>query len=206
MSWLSSLLHPERGYKKAGNTLDRYYTEGQGYIRPYQQHGLDEFPTLQEQLNKLMNPAGLQDEWMKNYIESEQAKRTKTLAQNQGLDAASSMGLLGSTPALGAIQEGTTNIGLQDRQNYLDALMQKYLQGINGAMGIYNTGANAGNQLANNALNTGNNQAQLKYGQTNAQGSMLGNLIGGGLSLGLPPILNNLMPNSTRPWSYTGGR
>ena len=41
MSWLSSFLHPEKGYKAAQEQLDKYYQQAQGNLQPYNQNGLD---------------------------------------------------------------------------------------------------------------------------------------------------------------------
>lgn len=183
MSWLDSFLHPEKGYEKGQDQLDQYYQQGQGYLQPYNQFGQDAHGDYSAAMKKLLDPAALQNEWMKNYTESDAAKNTAMMAKNNGLDAASSLGLNGSNTALNAIQGGTTNIGLQDRQNYMGDLMQKYLAGAGIAGNIFNTGAGAAGAMSNNAMNMGNNSAQMAYGEQNAPGDLFGKLLGTGVGI-----------------------
>ncbi len=132
-------------------------------------------------MKRLLDPAGLQNEWAKGYTQSESSKNAMKMAQENGLDAASGLGLMGSNTALNAIQGGTSNIALNDRQNYMDNLMQKYLAGAGIAGNMYNTGANAAGAMSNNAMNMGNNSAQMAYGQANAPGDLFGKLVGAGV-------------------------
>ncbi len=149
-------------------------------------------------MNKLLDPAALQAEWMKNYTESPTAKYTEGLAQEHGLDAASGLGLMGSNTALSAIQGGTTQIGLDDQQRYLDNLMQKYLAGTNIAGNIFNTGANAANNMSQNAMNMGQNSAQMAYGQQAAPNSMMMNMMGSA-----PGFASSIKENA-KGWSFGG--
>ena len=55
----------------------------------------------------------------------------KSRAQEQGLSAASSMGLLGSTPALQAIQAGRSQISNADKHQYLSDLMESIYMVLN---------------------------------------------------------------------------
>jgi hypothetical protein len=185
MSWLSSFFNPGKGYEEGQKQLENYYNQGQGYLQPYNNFGQSQQGTLQEYINNLKNPAKLQDEWVKNYKESEAAKNTENMAQQQGLDAASSMGLMGSSPALQAIQGGTANIAAQDRQNYLNDLMQKYVTGAGLSQNIYGVGANTAGQQSTNAMNMGVNSANNTINRENAGGNTFGGLLGlGGSILG----------------------
>lgn len=205
MSWLSSFLHPERGYEEAQKELDKYYQQAQQYQQPYMQHGEEAYGGLSGAMNSLLNPEELYSQWSGGYQESPAAKYAEESARNRGLDAASSLGLMGSTPALQAIQAGTSRIGAEDRQNYLNDLMQKYLSGIGVAQNIYGTGANAAGQLGQNAMNMGQNAAQMKYNQTNAQGNLFGNLLGTGASFA-GGLVGNYLNNKWNPMgSYGGG-
>jgi hypothetical protein len=190
MSWLDpfdiggkfdSFMHPEKGYKKGQEQLDKYYQQGQGYLNPYNQFGQSAYGNYSDAMKRLLDPAALQAEWTKGYSESPSAKNAEAMAQQHGLDAASGMGLMGSNTALNAIQGGTTQIGLDDRQNYLDNLMQKYLAGAGIAGNIFNTGAGAASSMSNNAMNMGNNSAQMAFGQQNAPGDLFGKLLGTGI-------------------------
>lgn len=192
MSWLDpfdiggkfdSFMHPEKGYKKGQEQLDKYYQQGQGYLQPYNQFGQDAYGNYSDAMKKLLDPAALQNEWAKGYTESDAAKNTAMMAKENGLDAASSLGLNGSNTALNAIQGGTTNIGLQDRQNYMNDLMQKYLAGAGIAGNIFNTGAGAAGSQSNNAMNMGGNSAQMAFGQQNAPGDLFGKLLGTGIGI-----------------------
>ncbi len=199
MGWLSSFLHPEKGYDKAQGQLDKYYGQAQGYQQPYNQAGFGQAGNLQNYINSLMDPQALQDKWSKGYQTSEAAKNTMGLAQQHGLDAASSMGLMGSSPALNVIQAGTSAIGAEDKQNYLNDLMQKYMQGAGLSQGMYNTGANAAGGMGQNAMNMGQNSAQMQYGKENAPGNLFGNIIGTGAGL-----LGGYLGGGKSPW-HTGG-
>jgi hypothetical protein len=183
MSWLSSFLHPEKSYNAAQEQLDKYYQEAQGNLQPYNQNGHDAYGGLNEAMKNLLNPAGLQDEWSKNYKESDLAKQNEAMASQSGLNAAQQMGLNGSSPAIQAIQSGTSGIVAEDRQKYLDDLMKKYMTGIGVGENIYGTGANSANALSQNAMTQGTNSAQTQFNTNNAQGDLFGKLLGGGAGL-----------------------
>ena len=187
MSWLSNWLNPGRGYEKGQEQLDKYYQQGQGYQQPYNQNGQGQYGNLNEYIQNLMNPEALQSKWAEGYSESPAAKQAEQLAQEHGLNAASSMGLTGSNTALNAIQQGSSQIGLNDRQNYLDNLMQKYMAGAGLSQGIYNTGAQAGGQMGQNAMNMGGESANMAFGKQNAPGQMFNDLL------------------KTGAYAYTGG-
>jgi len=207
MSWLSSFLHPERGYDKAQEQLDKYFNQSQGYLTPYNQYGQNAYGDINEAMKKLLNPAGLQDEWIKNYKESEAAKNAEAMASEHGLNAASSMGLMGSSPALQAIQAGTSEISANDRQNYLDNLMQKYLAGIGIGQDIFGKGANAASQLSQNANQMGQNSAEMAYGKQNAPGKLFENLLNTGLNLGTSYLTGGMGKGNygRGVWSTGGG-
>lgn len=182
MSWLDSFLHPEKGYQAGQGQLDKYFQQGQGYLNPYNQYGQNAYGDYSTAMKRLLDPAGLQNEWAKGYTESDSAKNTAKMAQENGLDAASGLGLMGSNTALNAIQGGTTKIGMDDRQNYMNDLMQKYLAGAGIAGNIFGTGASAAGGMSNNAMNMGNNSAQMAYGEQNSPGDLFGKLIGTGIA------------------------
>lgn len=178
MSWLSSFMHPGRGYEKGQEELDKYYKQSQGYLDPYNQQGMSQYANLNDYIKNLMDPQALQDKWSQGYQTSGAAKNAQDMASQQGLNAASSMGLMGSNTALNAMQQGTSHIGMEDRQNYLNDLMQKYMQGAGLSQGIYGQGANAANAMSQNAGNMGQNSAQMAYGRQNAGGNMFSNILG----------------------------
>lgn len=205
MSWLSSFLHPGKGYEKGQEQLDKYYNQAQGNLQPYNQNGLDQYSNLNEFIKNLMNPEALQNKWAEGYKESPSAIQAEKMAQEHGLNAASSMGLMGSNTALNATQAGTTQIGLDDRQNYLDNLMQKYMAGAGLVQGAYGTGANAAGQMGQNAMNMGQNSAEMAYGKQNAGGNMLSGLIGQGIGLAGSALGGPMGGALAKRWNLSGG-
>ncbi len=197
MSWLSKFLDPGAGYRDAQKEQDKYnqmahqfYQQGQQYQQPYANYGQEVHAPLNNAMMELMNPQALQDKWTSGYQQSAASKQDEERARQHGLNAASSLGLSGSQPALEAIQAGTSNIGMQDRDNYLNSLMQKYLSGIGVAGNMFNTGANAasnmgGNamQMGQNAMRMGENASQNRFNESNAPGDMFGKLLGVGAGL-----------------------
>ncbi len=205
MSWLSKFLHPEKGYEKGQEQLDKYYQQGQGFLQPYNQFGQNAYGDINQAMKNLLNPEELQNKWAQGYTESPQAKQAEAMAQEHGLNAASGLGLMGSGTALDAIQSGTTQIGLNDRQNYMDNLMQKYLAGAGIGQNIFGQGANAANAMSGNAMNMGQNSAQMAYGKENAQGNLFGNLLGAGIGLAGSALGGGMFGGKgTNPWT-TGG-
>ncbi len=218
MSWLSNWLNPGRGYQKGQEQLNDYYgqtqaryNQGQGYLDPLRQQGQAQYGNMQQYIQNLMNPQALEDKWSKGYKESDAAKGLEGLANEHGLNAASSLGLMGSAPALQAIQAGTTGIAAQDRQNYMKDLMDKYMQGAGLTQGLYNTGAQAAGQMGvnamgsgQNAMNMGQNSANMAYGQQNAGGDLFSKLLGGAAGL-FGGYLGNQNFGQKSPWN-TGGR
>lgn len=178
---LAGLLNPGRAYKKAQRTLDQYYNQGQQTLSPFIQQGQAAYEPLYGAMENLLNPEQLYNQWSQGYEMSPYAQDLMSRAQTQGLDAASSMGLLGSTPALQALQAGTTQIYNQDRSNYLNDLMDKYFKGAGLAQNLYGAGQNAASNFGQNAMNMGQQSSQLTYGQNQAGPSMLAGLLGLGV-------------------------
>lgn len=203
MGWLSSFLHPDKGYKKGQEQLDKYYNQGQGYLKPYNQFGQDAYGPLSGAMQSLLDPTKLEGNWVNSYNESPSALNTERMAQEHGLNAASGLGLMGSNTALNAIQGGTAQIGLDDRQNYLNDLMQKYLAGAGIAGNIFNTGANTASSMSGNAMNMGQNSAQMAYGKQNAPGDLFGKLLGAGVGMYTGRNRNNA--DGSGGWSFGGG-
>lgn len=183
MGMIDSFLHPERGYKSANQQMQQFYNMAQSFQQPYMNQGQQAYGDLYGAMKALLDPQKLQSDWTKGYEMSPSAIQAQDLAEQYGLDAASSMGLLRSRPALDALQAGSSQIALNDRQTYLNDLLQKYMQGAGIAGNIYNTGANASANLSQNAMNMGQNAAQLAYGEENAPGDLFGNLLGGATGL-----------------------
>jgi hypothetical protein len=177
-SQFESFLHPEKGYQNAESELQKWFEIAQKYNLPFMQQGKDQYGRLNGQADKLNDPAALEAEWSKGYEESPYAKQLTKEATASGEDAASSMGLLGSSAALTNIQKSAGDIMQSDRQKYMDDLMQKYMQSIGIGENLYGVGANSANELSKNTLQTGENMAGLKYGETNAPGEQFGKIAG----------------------------
>jgi hypothetical protein len=134
------------------------------------------------------------------------------MASERGLNAAQQMGLSGSSPAIQAIQSGTAGIVANDRQKYLDDLMNKYMTGIGIGKDIYGTGANTAGKQSENDMNMGTNSAETQFNKTNAPGGLFQGLLGlGGGILGtalggpLGGVLGTGLANKLG-WSTTGGK
>src|ERR1700723_2433224 len=165
MSWISSIpivggpldsmLHPERGYKDAAEQMQKFWQQAQGFEKPYMEAGTNQLPQLQGAEKSLMDPSGLLAKWMGSYNMSPYAEKSMSNAKSAGLDAASSMGLMGSSSALQNIQNSSSDIMNADRQQYLADLMQKYMTGIGVGQDIYKTGATSAGNLAKGALGVG---------------------------------------------------
>jgi len=202
MSWLSSFLNPGKGYEKGQEQYDKYYNQAQGNLDPYSQHGKEQYGNMSDIIKNLMDPTALNKKWTESYTTSPQAIQAQNMAQEQGANAASAMGLMGSNTALAATQAGTTQLGLNDRQNYLNDMMDKYKNAAGLSQGIYNTGAGAAGGMASNAMNMGQNSAEMAYGKQNAGGNMLAGLIGQGIGAFGGPVAGAL----TKRWNLSGGK
>lgn len=177
---MQSFFHPGDPYKKAAKEAQKGWEQAQAFQKPFWQQGLDQYPILSEQEQRLLNPSSLLNEWSQQYEMSPYAQDQLKRNQSQGLEAASAMGLMGSSGALENINAGAGQIMNKDREAFLSDLMQKYMQGIGLGKDIYNTGANTASNLGSQAQQQGQTMAGLKYGQAAAPGQLFGNLAGMG--------------------------
>jgi len=207
MSMLSSFLHPERGYAAGQNQLNQFYGQAQGFQQPYNQAGQQAGQGLTTAMNNLMDPATLQNQFAQSYTTSPQALQAQEMAKQQGLNAMQSQGVMGSTPGLQAMQAGATQIGLDDRQNYLNDLMQKYQAGIGIGQSMYGVGANAASQMGQTATQMGQDSAGMQFNRTNAPGQTFGQMAGAAGNLGMQYLTGGMgMGGFGRgAWSPTGG-
>jgi|SRR6185503_2532460 len=180
---LHSFLNPEKGYKDASDIVNNQWNETKGYLDPTRQAGQDQLGRLTGYEDALSHPEQLENQWASSYEMSPYAKQLLDQSKTSGLDAASSMGLSGSSAALGNIQKSAGNIMQSDRQSYLDDLMKKYMGAIGIGQDIYGKGTQAASQEATLSADKGNSLAQLKYGEDSAPGDMFGKLLGGGVDL-----------------------
>ncbi len=170
MSWYDpfNVLDPGKAWRAGGKEIKKGYNQGQGYLDPYNQAGRGQIDKLTGAQDKLMDPAALQNEWAKNYQISPYAQQLQEQAKSSGMDAASSQGLLGSSTATNAIQQGSSNIMNADRQNYMRDLMEKYKTGIGVGQDIFRQGGSAAGQMSNNAMDFGKQMGSMEFGKSNA--------------------------------------
>ncbi|HWY34740.1 MAG TPA: hypothetical protein VNX68_08840 [Nitrosopumilaceae archaeon] len=174
---LSSFFSPEEGYEEAEQILRQFWNEAKKTQQPFINQGQEQYGNLMGAENALLDPQSLLAKWMGGYEASPYAKRSMENARAGGLDAASSMGLLGSNAAINNIQQSSSDIMNKDRSEYLQDLMYKYLSGIGIGENIYGTGANMAANLGNLSQGFGQNIAGARYGAKNAPGNLLGNLL-----------------------------
>lgn len=204
---LDSFLHPEDAYKAAEDKSQEGYNRAKKYQEPYWQGGVDQYGKLNTATDKLLDPAALENEWASGYETSPYAKQQLARNQTSGLEGASSMGLMGSSAAINNIQQGAGNIMAKDRQQYMDDLMKKYMEGIGLGKDLYSTGASTGQNLGNQSMQEGEDQASLAYGEKAAPGKLFENLVktgaqvfgmpsgggfgSGGFNQGMPQYMQN---------------
>ncbi len=182
---ISSFFHPEEGYKEAEKTAQKYYVDAQGKLQPFVNQGQSQFNRLTGQAESLNNPVNLENQWSDSYTASPYAQHLQGQAQEAGLDAASKMGLSGSSAALTNIQQSAGDIMQSERQKYMDDLMNKYMASIGIGQNLYGVGAGAALGQSQNAMNQGQTMGQLAYQRTNAPGEMFGKLAGTAANVGL---------------------
>lgn len=187
---LDSMLHPERGYEAAADEMQKMWQQSQAFQQPYMNAGTTQLPMLQGAENQLLNPSDLLAKWMQSYSMSPFAQTSMTNAKNAGLDAASSMGLMGSSSALKNIQQSSSDIMNADRQQFLNDLMQKFMTGIGIGQNIYGVGAQTAGNLGREGIGVGENLGQAAYGQKNAPGDLMKNLI----AMGAKMYMQSQMP------------
>lgn len=178
-------LDPAKGYQAAMGPMQEYYNQAQGYMVPFMQQGQQGFQPMMGAMNALLNPTQLRDQWASGYETSPYAQMVGAQAQQSGMDAAGAMGLLGSTPALQAIQSGTSRIVAQDRDNYMNDLMNKYMSGAQMAQGLYGQGSQMAALLGQGAMNQGQALGGLEYGRHASRNNMITGLLGQGIGAGL---------------------
>ncbi len=174
---ISSFLHPERGFDEALEALQKRFEESKGYVTPYANQGQEQYGRLNEGINQLLNPEGLMSRFINSYQESPYTKQLLEENRQSGLEGASSMGLMGSSAALGNIQQGAGKIANAQREQYLKDLMQEYLSGLGFSSDIYKTGAGAAESLMKGTNSMGENEANLIYNRENAPGNLFNNLL-----------------------------
>lgn len=177
MGWLDpfNVFDPGKAWRAGGKEIKKGYNEAQGYLNPYNQAGRGQIDKLTGAQDRLMN-GSLQNEWANNYQTSPWAKQLQDQANASGLESAGSQGLLGSSSAINAAQQGSSNIMNADRQNYMQDMMQKYMAGLGIGTNMFNTGAGAAGTMSGNAMDYGKQMGSMQFGKTNAPMDMLMNM------------------------------
>ncbi len=186
------IFNPGSAYGDASDEMKKYYQQAmqgeqqaqQGF-QPYMQRGNEAGNSLMDFLKQLSDSQGLENKWTSGYNTSPYAQQMLSKNQSSGMDAASQMGLMGSSTALQNIQNNAGNIVQGDRQQYMNDLMQKFMSGIGLGTDVYNQGANAAGQNANMATNMGNQAINMgdtaggmKYNQEMAGPQMFEKILG----------------------------
>ncbi len=195
-----SFMNPELGYTKAQEAQQPYYQEAQAHLQPWANQGQEAYGHLNGAMQNLLNPEQLQNQWSQNYQTSPHAQQEINRAQEYGQQAASSMGVSGSSPALQAIQQGSSNIMNADRENYLKRLTEMYFNGANLARGIYGQGSQFAQLLGQNANQQGEREGGYAFGKQRAPGQLFGALLGTAAGLAVPGA-----GGSMQQWA-TGGQ
>jgi len=174
----SSFMHPGKQYDAQREQLEKYYGQAQAALQPYQQQGQDSYAPLSGAMGQLLDPQKLQEQWGQGYEQSPYATDLMNTAQEQGLGAASSMGLMGSSTALRGIEGKAGQIASADKQQYMDNLMQKYLAGAGIAQNIYGTGAQAAGAASGQSMQMGDAMGVNAANRAGAGGRLFGSMLG----------------------------
>lgn len=185
MGILDDFIHPERPYEDADEQLKKYWEQSQRFQQPYANAGQNQIGRLTGAEDSLLNPVDLQNKWASSYETSPYARQQLELNKSSGLDAASSMGLLGSNSAVHDIQSGAGDIVQKDRQQYLQDLMQKYMTGIGIGQNMFNTGASTAGNLGQQSLDVGGQFAKSAFNQRNSRNEMLNSILSNTAGAGL---------------------
>lgn len=163
---------PGEGYRKAAEQYQQYYT-------PYAQMGQEQMGRLAGMSEQLSHPNQFLANLMQGYETSPYAKQLQSEAQSQGMDAASAMGLGGSSAALQNIQRGASDIMQKDRANYLQNLMNTYLSGAGIAQNMFGTGAQMAGRLGEGMGSAAFGEQVSPGQQAMGFGGLLAGLMGG---------------------------
>lgn len=170
---VNSFLNPGEGYEDAARKMEEYWRKAQGAQEPYRQAGVDQQGRLVGAEDKLLDPSSLLADWMSKYQMSPYAQKSLGNARESGLNAASSMGLMGSSAAVNNIQTSASDVMNKDRSEYLNNLMNKFLAGVGIGQNIYNQGARTAENMGNEDMLAGEELGKAAYGAKNAPGDQL---------------------------------
>lgn len=170
-------------YKQAMEQYQKWANEAKNVQNPYLNAGQGAIPDYQKWLESQKDPSKFINDIMGQYGESPWARYEQQQSMRAGENAASALGLLGSTPFAQQMQQNAMNISSQDMQNWLNNVLginAQYGQGQQNMMGI---GANAANALTNMYANLGQQMGEAAYGQKAGQNQDFGNSLAGALGM-----------------------
>lgn len=176
---VGSLLGGSPG-EKAQEQTQKGWQQSQDFQKPFVEHGNAQYDRLNQAGIDLQNPEAPQNAWASRYQSSPYANYLLSQNQARGMDAASQYGLGGSSAAIGNIQQGAGNIVNEQRQQYMDDLMNKYMSGIGLGQSLYGTGAEAAGKLGEQSVGNGLVNAVMSY---NRADQPLQNIALGGANL-----------------------
>lgn len=166
-------------YEDASKYLEQYLPQAQQYQKPFYEAGTAAIPEYQKWLQGMRNPSGFINNLMGQYQESPYAQNLQRQARQGGINAASASGLTGSTPFAQQMAQTAGNISSQDMNQWLQNVLGINTQYGAGQAGMMGMGQNSANALTNLMNEYMKNQAQLQYGQGQADQGQMGSLFGG---------------------------
>lgn len=144
-----------------------------------------QLPGLQTQYGNLMNnPGGTVNQIGSSFHQSPGFNFQVNQAQNAANQAAAAGGMLGSPQHQQNIAGTVNNLANQDYYNYLNTAMGAYGQGLQGSQGLYNQGLGGGMGMYSQGLQGLEGLNRMGYGATNNYANMIANQLGSQASLG----------------------
>lgn len=151
--------HSGSPFQAAGNAINQYSQMGANAINPYNQMGQAAMGNYANWAQQMQNPSQFENNLMKNYQESPNAKYMQQQAMRAGQNAGSAAGTQGSTPLALQMQQNAGNISQQDMQNWMQ-----------NALGINQQYGNAEGEMMNTGMMSANSLLGLYGNEANAQG------------------------------------
>jgi hypothetical protein len=149
------------------------------YYQPYISAGTSALPTLQEQLNMLINdPSAFMSGIGSHYSQSPGYDFSYNQAMNAANQAASAGGMLGSPMHQQQASTMAQGLANKDYYDYLNSALGMYQKGLSGLGGLTELGYTSSNELAQSLANAFLSQAQLKAARKAATTKGVGGVVG----------------------------
>jgi hypothetical protein len=169
---------PSKPYNEAGKEFEKYYNQAREYQQPYYEAGTGAIPQYQDYLKKMSDPAKYINNLTKQYSTSPQEQYAQDQAMRAATNAASSSGLIGSTPYQLQAQQNAGDIANQYQNQWLQNVLginSQYGAGLGNLMGMGQGGAN---QITNLLSSLGSNMGQIAYRGGMAKQQQMQDLLG----------------------------